>query len=315
MSRPNPQRILPVVLTLLAGCPAPQASDGPAEGLGPSGLAGLGVLQRIAGLWSGPGTSTPLGDFPIMYMDIRPADPHVLFGRADLSAGNSLRFAFSVETLGGKDTLVYRNGGYFQGLLRDSRAALVAADEAVGSYRFCAAPRGCSYIDANFRFSAPDRLVLDVKVKEAQHLLWTARRLEPRPIPSPFPADLSSQGPGDAPFPPLPTLRAAITWTAPLVADADVWLVLSTSDCSLAASCAISRSFLALAPAGSTRADLALEQIHPGSYKALAVLDRNRNLRTTPLPDSHDGLSLPNTPISISAEGTSITLPIIYDLP
>lgn len=307
MNRARPA-LLP--LLLLVGCPAPHAADEPQD-LGPSGL---GVLQRVAGLWSGPATSTPLGDLPIMYMDLRAADPHVLFGRADLSAGNSLRFAFSIETLGGKDTLVYRNGGYFQGVLRDSRAVLMSADDSAGAYRFCAAPRGCGYIDASFRFSAPDRLVLDVKVKEAQHLLWTARRLEPRPLPSPFPADLSSRGPGDAPFPPLPTLRAAVTWTAPLAADADVWLVLSTSDCSLAASCAISRSFLAPAPAGSTRADIALEQIHPGSYKALAVLDRNRNLRTSPIPDSRDGVTLPNTPLTIPSEG-AVTLPIIYDLP
>ena len=96
-------------------------------------VAGLDLLPRLAGLWSGPATMTPLGTFKRMNMDLRAASGQVLFARADLDVFNSLRFAFEVEAPGGAPTLVYRNGGYFLGLLRDSRTALVEQGDLSGA--------------------------------------------------------------------------------------------------------------------------------------------------------------------------------------
>lgn len=273
-------------------------------------VVGLDLMTRLAGLWSGPATMTPLGTFEPMNMDMRAADGHVLFSRADLDAANSLRFAFSIETVAGEDVLIYRNGGYFQGVLRDSRTALVehvpVDAQGVGSWRFCSiTAQGCDYIDARFEFDGPDALVFDVKVEGQQHVYWLADRLETRALPEPFPADQSSQGSGDAPFPTLPTLRTTVSWQDPLTEPADVWVFLSVYDCPLMGLCDFSRSLRGTAEAGATSIELVHDQIHAGAYQGNAVLDRDRNLESTLFPGNGDAVTLPNQAVEIAAVGES----------
>jgi hypothetical protein len=279
-----------------------EPGDGDGDGE-PEGIAGLELLPQLAGLWSGPATMTPLGVFEPMNMDLRAADGHVLFSRADLDAENSLRFAFSIETIGGKDQLVYRNGGYFLGMLRDSRTILVERGQ--DSWRFCAVDGGCDYIDALWQLHSPTELTFDVKVKGAQHVLWLADRVQARTLPDPFPADESSQGNGDAPFPTMPSLRVTVSWQTPLEDPADVWVLLSAQDCPLAGFCDFSRSISGVAETGATSLVLDFEQIHAGNYKGNAILDRDRNLTESLFPGSGDAVSLPNQPITIAAEGQS----------
>ena len=121
-SKPGTSGELPTTTT----APTTGGSDTP---------AGLELMQRLAGLWTGPATMTPLGTFARMNMDLRAASAQVLFSRADLDEMNNLRFAFELEAPDGETTLVYRNGGYFLGLLRDSRTRLV--EHTADSYRFC----------------------------------------------------------------------------------------------------------------------------------------------------------------------------------
>ncbi len=278
-------------------------------------LAGVELMTRLAGLWTGPATMTVLGDFPRMNFDMRAATPHLLFGRVDLDPFNSLRFALSIETHAGADVLVFRNGGQFMGLDRDTRTRLVEHDEPTGHYRFCAIDEGCDYIDAVFTITG-DHLVLDVDVKGAPHLLWDATRAEPRDLPDPFPVDLASQGPGDAPFPPMPSLRTTITWAEPLAAEADVWAIVTTQPCDLQLQCTHSRSLKTTAPAGATSAELVLTQIHPGAYQLNAILDRNQNLPTTIAPDSGDGVAAPNKPFTVAATGeTGVSTAIAFEFP
>lgn len=295
----------------LCACSSPGgAPDGGSDQAGPT-LAGLALVPRLAGLWTGPATGTPLGDFPLLNMDLRAATDHVLFSRADLDERNSLRFAFSVEDHDGP-VLVFRNGGSFQGLLRDSRTRLVGA--AGEELRFCALDaRGCDYIDARFGFAAGG-LTLDVKVKGAGHLRWLATRSEPRDLPRPFPADARPISTGDDPFPPLPALRTTVTWAAPLPRDATVYVLLSQNDCTVA-SCAVARSIGVVATKGAQQAVVLQEQVHPGDYKALVVLDRNGNLAATLRPDSGDGVSLPNQPVSVVRGEATMAARIVYDLP
>ncbi len=220
------------------------------------------------------------------------ASPYVEFGRVDLGPGNALRFAFQVETFEGRDVLSYRNGGYFQGSERDMRTRLVERDPARAFYRFCHVTQGCGYIDATYDFDPPDRLTFNVKVKGAQHLFWSATRKEARSLPAPFPTDLRSQGPGTAPFPDMPELRATVSWSTPLPAEADVWLLLSTTRCGLTGACTPSRSFRQSAAAGSSSATLELVQLHAGSYRATAIVDRNRNMQALLQPDLGDSVAL-----------------------
>lgn len=283
----------------------------------PSNVQGLALMDRLAGLWIGAASQTPLGTFPIMMMDIRDASPHVLFSRVDLDEKNSLRFAFSIENHEGKDVLIYRNGGYFLGILRDSRAALISYDPASSTWRFCAVGSGCSYIDATFTFLSADALILDVKVRGKPHLYWQAERKEKRTLPSPFPKDETSQGTGQAPFPPMPSLRATVTWNPPLTQDAEVWLLLSTTPCGLTFSCQASRSIRVFAPAGSSSAQVLIEQLHKGSYHLNAILDRNRDMATTRFPNSGDGIAFPlDQSVTIPSSGqASSSLSIFYNVP
>jgi hypothetical protein len=276
-------------------------------------VAGLELLPRLAGLWSGPATMTPLGTFKLMNMDLRAASGQVLFARADLDALNSLRFAFEVEAPGGAPTLVYRNGGYFLGLLRDSRTALVEQGE--DSWRFCSTgAQGCDYIDARWTFSGADALVFDVKVKGSQHVYWEATRKETRALPEPFPSDLTPLA-SDAEFPPMPTLKIDVGWAQPLAQDGEVWTIVTTGDCDLQLKCTHSRSLRAMVSAGATSASLTIEQIHPGPYKLNAILDRNGNLATTLYPDTGDGVASPNQAIMVAPSGeTAVKAQIVVTL-
>jgi len=108
-----------------------------------AGVAGTGLFTRLAGLWSGPASMTPLGNFPVMSVDFRGVGAGFLFGQTDLDLANTLRFGFSIETHGA-DVVAYRNGGFFGGVLRDTRTRLLEADDTTGRYRFCSVDRGCA---------------------------------------------------------------------------------------------------------------------------------------------------------------------------
>jgi len=248
---------------------------------------------------------TVLGDFPLTNFDMQAASPRLLFGRVDLDPLNSLRFAFGVETHGGEDTLVFRNGGQFLGLDRDTRTRLVTSDADAGTYQFCAIEKGCEYVDATFTFTDPDALTLAVSVKGSTHLLWKPLREEDRELPEPFPADDGSQGGPGTPFPEMPSLRTKVTWNEPLAADADAWVILSKTPCDLQLNCIHSRSLRTTIPAGSTAAELVIEQIHPGEYFLNAILDRNQNMPATLFPDSGDGIGALNHAVEVEASGES----------
>lgn len=270
---------------------------------GDGGAVGLELLPKLAGLWSGPVTMTPLGTFARMNVDMRAASGEVLFGRVDLDAGNSVRFAFEIEAPEGEPTLVYRNGGYFIGLLRDSRTKLIEHDTAAGTWRFCSTSmQGCDYVDARWAFTGADALIFDVKVKGKQHVYWDAKRSDTRTLPDPFPADTTPQA-SDAPFPPMPTLTIDVGWADALAADGAVWVILTTMDCDLQFKCTHSRSLTKGAPMGSTSAALTLEQIHPGPYKLNVILDRNGNLATTLYPDKGDGIGGLNQALNVQPSG------------
>lgn len=317
-TRPRWTALLPLLVGL-AACVRSGEAPGEDAALAstPAAAANL-LLPRLLGLWSGPGKNTPLGELPIMNMDLRPADPYTLFGRSDLDADNNLRFAFALEGSAGGDRLVFRNGGYFLGILRDTRAELVesSAASAAPRFRFCAVSRGCGYLDATWSFPAADRLELAVRVRSQPHLTWSARRLEEREVTGRFPADEVAHGGENSPFPALPSLRLTVDWNDPLTAAADVWVVLSRDGCGLSG-CNVSRSLMASAAIGAQQVELDLQQLHAGDYKVMALLDRDRSFRSTLSPSRGDGVTLPlNTAIRVGATGeTRGSLHIGYTVP
>ncbi|MBV1858987.1 MAG: hypothetical protein KUG77_11295, partial [Nannocystaceae bacterium] len=256
-------------------------------------------FARLPGLWVAPVTSTTsAGDFPTMNMDIRVAG-ETLFSRVDLDGDNSLRFGFAHEAPEGVDELVFRNGGEFVGVLRDTRTVLEEVSEDRMTWRFCARVGGCGYVEATFRFGV-ETLSFDADVMGMRHVEWRAMRREPRPtVASELP---SATVEANADFPPLPTLNVDVSWTTPLPGPGDIWVVLSTTPCGVdpGQNCVPSRFIHVTAPVGSVHATLGVEQIHPGSYFANVILDRNQNLVGAGLfPDTADGVALPDTAVTV----------------
>ena len=269
-------------------------------------------LSELFGLWSGPATQTPVGSFPMMNVDFRPMGEDFVWGRVDLDPANALRFGYAIETQDGKDQPIYRNGGYFQGMLRDDRAVLT--DHSGRSFRFCHLEQGCEYIDATYTFSGEASLLFDVKVMGAQHVLWDATRLEEREVPKAFLDGLDTVGSGNVPLPSMPELVVGVTWSAPLPAAAQVWGALSVETCSFG-SCVISRHTRTLVAMGSTSGELHFPEVHSGTFRLNVVLDRNSNIESSLAPDSGDGIGTPNQSITIAPSGeTQASSTILVDL-
>jgi hypothetical protein len=318
---------------LLAGCPgtsAPLNDGGPAADAG-GGDAGGGaapgqaIFARMAGLWSGQAAQTPLGSFPEMSMDFRAEDSNWLFGRVDLDAENNLRYGFAVEDIAGQATVVYRNGGFFQGVLRDLTTQLMDFDDDAGVYHFCAAEQtcmyvdggcieeqgGCGFVDALLTFQSATSLVMNAHVNGAEHLIWTATQATPEPLPAPFPSPSTAQ-PSDASWPTMPQLSVTVSWSTALTAPTGVWVILSTMPCQTF-TCTPSRTLTTSAPAGATSATLLFDQIHAGSYDANAVLDIAGTFSTTLTPTTGDGVALPDQSITVPATGQGTASLAIVD--
>jgi hypothetical protein len=273
------------------------------------------LFAALPGLWVAPVTSnTSAGDFATMTMDIRPADDRTLFGRVDLDSGNNLRFLFALETHDGVDEVVFRNGGDFLGILRDTRTRLIEHDAAAGTWRFCEINVGCDYVDAVFTLG-DDMLDLSVDVAGMHHMHWGAALAEPRPLPGVFPADPTPGAPDD-PFPTMPQLDVTLSWGEPAAEPFDAWVMLMTSSCGInPVGCTPARFLRTQVQAGATSAQLTFEQIHAGEYFGFGVLDRNGNLSTALIPDTGDGVTLPDRPVTVAPDGTSTaSLSIITDL-
>jgi hypothetical protein len=246
-----------------------------------------------------------------MNVDIRPVDERTLLGRVDLDSDNSLRFGFAIEDHGDGRQLVYRNGGYFQGQVRDSRTEIVVADDDAGTWRFCSIPRGCDYIDALFEIDG-DTLMLDVTVNGQTHVVWNAERLELRDVDAAFPDE--GAGAPDAEFPAMPRADITATWTDPVPAGAQLLLSLSDAPCPVnpTAACAISRWYVSRLSESDTSATMPIDQLHPGTYSLNAVLDRDGN----GVPNTGDAVAAPNASLVVPAAPAeaSATLNVAIDL-
>jgi hypothetical protein len=298
---------------LCVGCLSPPSSPTIGEGEGDSDVgdpqAGVLLLQRVAGLWTGPATSTTaLGDFPVMSMDMQDVAGTMVFGRGDFDDSNAIRFGLAIEDVEDRPTLVFRSGGLFAGFSRDSRAGLLEHDDELGMYRFCDVPRGCGYVDSTWSIQG-DELLLTAVVQSRPHMRWEARREEARAVPI---VDDRNEHAGD--FPSMATLTSTIAFPA-VAADADVWLLLTTTPCGLSFACTPSRSKRVSVVAGASRAVVVLEQLHAGDYAANAILDRDRNLADALVPTPGDGAARLDAQIIVGSTDVSETMPIVFTVP
>jgi hypothetical protein len=301
-----------LVLLTFAALTACDGSSKASIDAGTSGIAGIELMRRLSGLWSGPATNTRLGDFPLKNMDLRPLDDSILFGRVDIDAQSSLRFMFAVEVHDDAPVLVFRNGGLFMGLTRDTRTKLMEVDD--DRYRFCALDGGCEYVEATFELISDDAFELTVMVKGQLHESWNATRVETRDVPSTFPA--RTDLPGDQGFPEMASAAIQVGWPTPLDETTDVWVILSTTSCIPSGACQFSRWISGSAEAGATSLTVDFDQLHSGSYFVLGVVDRDHNLETTRLPTSGDYISVPSPSLVVTSDGSmQLTTNASYSFP
>ncbi len=79
--------------------------------------------------------------------------------------------------------------------------------------------------------------------------------------------------------------------------------------------CTPSRFIRVPVDTGATSAQLVFEQIHPGEYFGLGILDHNGNLTGTLLPDRGDSVTLPDQPVTVAETGNSrADLVVVFDL-
>ena len=143
-------------------------------------------------------------------------------------------------------------------------------------------------------------------------MTWIGEHAEDRELPSPFPADDTVPEPS-ANFPQMSSLRVTVTFPA-LAADADVWVLLSTTPCGTTFQCTPARQKRVSANAGATSASLDVEQLHASDYFLNVILDRDRNLFSTLGPSSGDGVGALDRTADV--DGTdSVTTSIVFNLP
>jgi hypothetical protein len=259
-----------------------EAAEGEGEALDDTSL-----FVRLAGLWAGPVDSqTSLGDFVLMSMDHRVSDG-VLFARGDFDADNAIRWWLWLDDTG---RLRFENGGYFAGFFRSDGCVLDSVVD--DTWRFCALDGGCDHIDARFAFSASDRLRLSIVVDGAPHATWDAEQVETRAAAVPAATD------GSAPA--LPSVVVNATFSE-VPEGASLWLILTAGRCGLTFDCNVSRSFRQTLAAGATSTSFVVNEVHPGAYFGVVVVDTNGNFSTSPFPDGGDRVSVPDRPVTIDA--------------
>jgi hypothetical protein len=103
----------------------------------------------------------------------------------------------------------------------------------------------------------------------------------------------------------MPKLDVQVSWQMPLAEAGDVWVLISTQDCAFNDFCDYSRAIRGTAEAGATSIMLTIDQVHAGSYRGTAILDRDQDLLQSLFPGDGDAVSLPNQAVTIAATGTS----------
>ena len=141
---------------------------------------------------------------------------------------------------------------------------------------------------------------------------WEATRADTRTLPTPYPRADSTR---TTDFPPLATLTTTVTFPA-VAADADLWLLLSSTPCGLQFSCTPSRTKRVSVRAGASSADVVVTQLHHGRYSANVILDRDRNMATTLTPTSGDGAAALDSEVVVAGiDDVAIRLPIVFTIP
>jgi hypothetical protein len=145
----------------------------------PAGVAlkGFSFYQRINAIWGGPVNSYHLGLFPEWVVDMRAISEAQTSSKNELDAQNDIFMGFFNAKRGNDSLVIFRNGGYFQGMQRISY--LKCDSERVtptsAYYRFVDLNAGAARLYSTFLFKG-DSLIMETYSRNVFHERWSARR-------------------------------------------------------------------------------------------------------------------------------------------
>jgi hypothetical protein len=136
-------------------------------------------LADFNGIWSGGLESARLGNFGLWVVDMRAISPSQTSCKNELGAQNDIFMGFFVGIRGNDSLLIFRNGGYFQGMQRISylRCDSVRSNSSERYYRFVDLNAGASRLWSSFTFRR-DSVIMETYSNGAFHMRWRARRTD-----------------------------------------------------------------------------------------------------------------------------------------
>lgn len=145
-------------------------------------VLGFGILERLAGQWSGPVvTSTPMGNFDVWYVDFRPVSPGMIAQYTRIDKGTINFLTFLIVKHENQLKVAMRTEGVFQGKGCITYEIIEKADEKKGYYRFSDFKSGSRRAYTEFTFKG-DQMIMETYTNKFNtvsplelHSKWTAR--------------------------------------------------------------------------------------------------------------------------------------------
>jgi len=147
-------------------------------------VEGFNILAKIPGIWNGPVFSpTPLGDFQEWIVDFRPISPSQVSAKNELDSINDIFMSFFICKYDNAYKVAFRNGGGFDGNVRNSYMIIDSLYESVNHsfYRFVDPVSGGNRVYTDVTFTQ-DSLIMHTFTNQfntlstpVTHMRWTAK--------------------------------------------------------------------------------------------------------------------------------------------
>lgn len=147
-------------------------------------IKGYSLLEKLPGIWSGPVNSpTALGSFSEWIVDFRPISPSQISAKNELDSINDIFMSFFIVKYDNEYRLAFRNGGGFDGSVRNSYLILETVIETTNEsiYKFVDPVAGENRVYTTVKFKQ-DSLIMHVFTNQfntlataVTHMKWNAK--------------------------------------------------------------------------------------------------------------------------------------------
>ncbi len=150
-----------------------------------SNTLGVGILNKIKGMWNGPlSSTTALGSYPEWIVDFRPISANQIAAKNELDTANNIFISLFIVKYANQYKVALRNGGEFQSITRVAYflADSVAETATSSFYRFSEIAQGVKRAYSDFIFNADSLHINTYTNKEGAvpspvlHMSWNAAR-------------------------------------------------------------------------------------------------------------------------------------------